>query len=409
MGLFIRLAWRNIWRHRRRTVIVALAIGLTMALMMFYDGLVAGFEESIYTNAIKVLGGNIQIHAAGYSDKAQQTPLLPLENDQAVLQAVQAQPQVVAASLRINTGGLASNYKGAFAVGITGIEPEKEQSANLIAQHVTAGRYLTSTDGDVVFIGKGLADSMEVKVGDRITLAGRASHQQMASRTMTVVGIFDLGMADVEKRTAYISLAEAQDVYSLAGQSTEVVVYLKHIGEEPAVMNTVKSSLPGYEMASWQTNYPDLQNAIQTKGAFMEIFSYIIMLVVGIGILNLLLMAVYERTREIGVLAALGLKPGQISLLFVIEGAFMGLVGVGFGVLLGVLMNAGLDRVGMDFSAFTSMSEYTALITGNVYPTLGLEKLPEHVLVVLFIAILASLYPATEAAQKEPAASLHYV
>jgi ABC-type lipoprotein release transport system permease subunit len=409
MGLFLRLAWRNIWRHRRRTVIVVLAIGLTLAMMMFYDGLVAGFEESIYSNAIKVLGGNIQIHAAGYSDKAQQTPLLPLANDQAVLDAVLKQPQVVAASRRINTGGLASDYKGAFAVGITGIEPEKEQSANLIAQHVSAGRYLNASDKEVLFIGKGLADAMGVTVGDRITLAGRATHNQMASRTMTVIGIFDIGMADVEKRTVYMSLAEAQDIYGLAEQSTEVVVYLKRIGQEPAVMNALKPGLPGYEMASWQTNYPDLQNAIQTKGAFMSMFSYIIMFVVGIGILNLLLMAVYERTREIGVMSALGLRPGQISVLFVLEGAFMGLVGVAFGVLLGVLLNAGLGQVGMDFSAFTSMSEYTALITGKIYPTLGFEKLLEHALVVLFIAILASLYPATEAAQKEPAASLHYV
>ncbi len=409
MGLFIRLAWRNIWRHRRRTVIVVLAIGLTLMMMMFYDGLVAGFEESIYTNAIKVLGGNIQIHAAGYSDKAQQTPLLPLANDQSVLDTALKQPQVVAASRRINTGGLASNFKGAFAVGIIGIEPEKEQSANLIAQHVSAGRYLTAADEDVVFIGKGLADAMGISVGDRITLAGRASHQQMASRTMTVAGIFDLGMADVEKRTVYMSLAEAQDVYGLAGQSTEVVVYLQRIGQEPPVMDALKPGLPGYEMASWQTNYPDLQNAIQTKGAFMNIFSMIIMVVVGIGILNLLLMAVYERTREIGVMAALGLKPGQISLLFVLEGAFMGVVGAAFGILLGVLINAGLGRVGMDFSAFTSMSEYTALITGNMYPTLGLEKLLGHVLVVLIIAVLASLDPAWEASQKEPAVSLHYV
>ena len=409
MRLFLRLAWRNIWRHRRRTVIIVLAIGLTFSLMMFYDGLVAGFEESIYSNAIKVLGGNVQIHATGYSDKAQQTPLLPLANDQTVMDAVLKQPQVVAASRRINTGGLASNRKGAFAVGIIGIEPEKEQAANLIAQHVSAGRYLTAADQDVIFIGKGLADAMEVSIGDRITLAGRAAHQQMRSRTMTVAGIFDIGMPDIEKLTVYTSLAEAQDLYGLAGQSTEVVVYLNRIGTEPALMNTLKPLLPGYEMASWQTNYPELQNAIQTKGSFMNIFSFIIMVIVGIGILNLLLMAVYERTREIGLMAALGLRPGQISILFILEGTMMGLVGIAFGVLLGLLINAGLGRVGMDFSAFTSMSEYTALISGNVYPTLGLEKLVSHVLVVLVIAIVASFYPAIEAANQEPAKSLHYV
>lgn len=409
MRLFLRLAWRNIWRHRRRTVIVVLAIGLTLAMMMMYDGLVAGFEDAIYSNAIKVLGGNIQIHAAGYSDKAQQTPLLPLSNDQAAADAALKQPLVVAASRRINSGGLATNRKGAFAVAITGIEPQKEQAVNLIAQHVIAGRYLEAEDRNDVFIGKGLADAMAVSVGDQITLGSQDIHKQPIKTVLTVVGIFDIGMPDVEKLTVYVSLAEAQTLYGLNGQSTEVVVYMDGIGHEPAVMNALKPVLPGDEMASWQTNYPDLQNAIQTKGAFMNIFSNIIMLVVGIGILNLLLMAVYERTREIGVLGALGLRPGQISVLFVMEGAFMGLVGVAFGVLFGVLINAALGRVGMDFSAFTSMSTYTALITGKVYSTLGLEKLVPHVLVALFIAILASLYPAVEASQKEPAASLHYV
>ena len=100
-GLFLRLAWRNLWRHRRRTVIVVVAIGGTMALMMWYDGLVGGFNEAIYGNAIRVLGGNIQIHAAGYGAEVNQLPLLPLTNDEALVQAAQAQPQVMAATRRM--------------------------------------------------------------------------------------------------------------------------------------------------------------------------------------------------------------------------------------------------------------------------------------------------------------------
>src|SRR6185369_2718868 len=146
--------------------------------------------------------------ANGYRAKADQTPLLPVSDDQAVVQAALAQPQVVAASRRISTGGLASSREGAFPVGITGIEPEQEQAVNLAAQHVVSGRYLQANDGDMIFIGKGLADAMAAKVGERITMTGRGLHQQMRQRTMTVVGIYDLGMADIEKRTIYISLAE---------------------------------------------------------------------------------------------------------------------------------------------------------------------------------------------------------
>ena len=409
MNLYLRLAWRNIWRHRRRTLIVVLSIGLTMWLMMFYDGMIAGFEQAIYGNAIKVLGGNIQIHASGYQAKEGQNPLLPLANDQEAVNAALAQPQVVAASRRINTGGLATSREGAFAVIISGIEPEKELPVNLVAQHVAAGRFLTAGDQDMAYIGQGLATAMGIGLGDRFTLAGRATHEQMRTRTMTVVGIFDVGMADIEKRTVYISLSEAQDLYGLTGQTTEVVVFLKQIGQETAVIDALKPTLSNDEMASWQTNFPELVQTIKTKSTGMNIFGIIMMLIVAIGILNLLLMAVYERTREIGVLGALGLKPGQISILFVLEGILMGLVGLAFGVVLGLLSNYVFSRVGFDFSAFSSMTTYTALISGRIYTTLGLEKLAQRALLVFIFAILASLYPAWEAAQNEPAKSLHYV
>ncbi|MDO8971174.1 MAG: FtsX-like permease family protein, partial [Saprospiraceae bacterium] len=123
----------------------------------------------------------------------------------------------------------------------------------------------------------------------------------------------------------------------------------------------------------------------------------------------LLLMAVYERTREIGVLGALGWKPRQISTLFILEGLMMGGVGIVFGVILGIVLNGLLGQVGFDFSKFSTITEYTALISGRIYPTLGMEKLLLRVITVIVICALASLYPAREAAQNEPAVALHFV
>lgn len=188
---------------------------------------------------------------------------------------------------------------------------------------------------------------------------------------MTVAGIYDLGMADVEKQTVYITLGEAQSLYGLDGQVTEIAVSLKQIGGEPAVMDALRPSLGGAEIASWQTSFPELEQILATKGGAMNIFSAIMMFTVGIGILNLLLMAVYERTREIGILGALGLKPGQISILFLVEGFMMGLVGVAAGVALGLLINGLLGKVGMDFTQFSSLTSYTALISGRIYTTWG--------------------------------------
>jgi len=409
MRLYFRLAWRNIWRHRRRTLIVVLAMGLGLALMMWYDGLVAGFDQAIYGNAIKVLGGNIQVHAEGYRAKADQSPLLPLADDQKVVNAALANPAILAATRRIHTGGLASSREGAFAVGITGIEPEEEVEVNLAAQHVIAGRYLTRDDADMIFIGKGLADAMGVGVGDRVTLTGRSTHQQMARRTMTVAGIYDLGMPDIEKRTIFMSLAEAQFLYGLTGQSTEVAIVLKQLGQEDAVIAALKPGLSGYEIDSYRTNFPELQQALGTKNGVMNIFSVIILMIAAIGILNMLLMAVYERTREIGLLGALGLKPRQISWLFILEGTMIGLVGVAAGVALGLLINGAFKIVGLDYTQFSSITSYMALLGGKVYPSWGVEKLLWRALTVAIISALAAFYPAREAAHREPAEALHYV
>jgi putative ABC transport system permease protein len=409
MMLYLRLAWRNIWRHRRRTVIVVIAMAMSLWLMMFYDGFVAGFNNAIYGNAIKFLGGNIQIHAEGYSENSSKTPMLPLMDDQAAVEAALAQPNVVAASRRIITGGLATTREGAFPVSITGIEPEAEQPVSLPAQNITSGRYLSADDADSVLIGQGLASAMDVQVGDRFTIAGQSTHEQMRQRTVTVVGIYDLGMGEIEKRSVFMSLKEAQDLYGLPDQSTEVVVTLEKLGEEPGVIVKLEKTLPGYEIASWETNFPELKAALATKGKAMDIFGFIIILVAGIGIMNLLMMAVYERTREIGLMGAMGLKPRQISLLFILEGTMMGLVGLAAGIATGIALNALMGTVGFDFTSFSTVTEYAALINERVYPTLGLEKLLSRALPILIISILASLYPAYEASRREPADALHYV
>ena len=409
MNLYLRLAWRNIWRHKRRTIIIVLAMSITLALMMWYDGLINGWTDAIYGNAVKVLGGNIQVHAQGYREEANSNPLLPLADPQAVIKAAEASPLTLAATQRIKTGGLVTSREGAFSVGIIGVEPEKEVKVNIIGQNVKEGRNITSDDLDSVLIGKGLADAMGVKVGDRITMVGSSQHEQMRQRTMTVVGIYDLGLADMEKQDVYISLGEAQTLYGVNG-STEVAIFLNKLGQESSVINLMKPTLPGYEIESFQANYPELASTINTKSGVMNVFSVIIIAIAGVGILNLLLMAVYERTREIGVLGAMGLKPRQISLLFILEGTMIGLVGAAAGIVLGLAINGYLMKVGLDFgSAMTQAASYMALVQGRVYPTLGIERLPMRVSMIVIISALAALIPATEAGRREPAEALHFV
>jgi putative ABC transport system permease protein len=409
MKLYLLLAWRNIWRHKRRTLIVVASIGLSLAMMMMYDGLMVGFNDAIYANAVKILGGNVQVHADGYRMKNGSKPLLELNNDQVILDAARPLPEVDVVSRRINTGGIVTNRTGAFSVTISGVEPEIEQSISLISQNIIAGRDLKATDQDMVLIGQGLADAMEVKVGDRVTMAGSDTHNQTVQRTMTVAGIYDVGLPEIEKRTVYISLDEAGYLFGLNGKATEIVIFLKQLGQEPEVIRKLDKVVPGYEIDSWVKNFPEMSATVERKNGVMDVFGVIILAIAGIGILNMLLMAVFERTREIGVLGALGIKPRQISWMFILEGAMMGIIGLLAGVALGVLINSIFRSVGFDYSEFANMTEYTALIKGRVYSTLGLEKIWQRVATVLIIAVISSLYPARTASMMEPATALHTV
>jgi ABC-type lipoprotein release transport system permease subunit len=304
---------------------------------------------------------------------------------------------------------MVTNREGAFSLSIIGIDPEAEAPVSLIEQNIADGRWLTSDDQDVVLIGRGLADEMILKVGDRITLVGSDINKQNRQRTMTVVGIYDIGVPTNEKNTLYISLGEAQLLYGLGDKSTEVQVNIEQLGNEPVVVNALIPLLSGYEVESWEKNYPELKTTISRKSSVMNVFGVIIIAIAGIGILNLLLMAIYERTREIGLLGAMGLKPRQIATLFILEGTLIGVAGAVAGAVLGVAFNLTFQQIGFDYSSYADLTEYMALITGKIYPTLGVENLFSRMMSVIVISTLAAWIPATEAARREPAEALHYV
>ena len=208
MIMTIKLAWRNMWRNWRRSLIAMVAIVLGLVLLLFFDGFIAGSDQAIYGNAVRLYGGNIQAHEAGYRAKAKRLPILPLADADAdaIVAAATAQPEVVSAAKRIKTAGIVSSPEGAFSVVINAVEPEIEEAYSIQAANVAEGRYLRPGEGDAIFIGRGLADLLELGVGDRVNVLGRSKHEEMRQRTMTIVGIYDLGMRDMEKGTIFMTL-----------------------------------------------------------------------------------------------------------------------------------------------------------------------------------------------------------
>ena len=409
MGRSVKLAWRNMWRNWRRTAIALLAMVLGVVLLLFMDGLIKGSDQAIFGNAVRLYGGNVLVHAPGYREKESRLPLFPLDDPAAVVQAARAQPQVVAAAMRINTSGIVSSRDSTYPVQIIGIEPAVEAPVSIQAKNVGQGRFLQPDDADALFIGKGLADLLHVSAGDRVTLLGRSRNDTMRQRTMNVVGIYDLGMAEAEKGMVFMTLPEAQTLYNLRDQVTEVSVSLQSVGQEKAVVSSLAAALPAYEVDSWETLRPEMRQALDTKMAFTGFFGMVVVFIAAIGILNLMMMAVFERTREMGVLAALGLKARQIMGLFLLEGSLIGVVGALIGVVAAAVLIGLVGRTGLDVSAASGMGEATALLGGRIYPIISPADVISRAVTVTVIAALASLYPAWQASRKEPAEALHHV
>jgi len=226
---------------------------------------------------------------------------------------------------------------------------------------------------------------------------------------MTIIGIYDINLASLERQGLYISLGEAQHLYDLGDNVTEVIIYTEVTGKEDSIVKTLNSSLTGYEITTWKTAIPELSSTVEMKNAVMTGFSIIILGIASIGLFNILLMAIYERTQEIGLLAAIGLKPRQISLLFLYEGIMIGLVGAVVGTIMGFAVTFIIGIYGIDYGFAVDMVDYMALMGTHIYPAFDLNLTLQRAALLAVISSLAALYPAIEASRREPADALHHV
>jgi ABC-type lipoprotein release transport system permease subunit len=250
---------------------------------------------------------------------------------------------------------------------------------------------------------------MGIGVGDRIPLSGKNTNEEMSKRTMTVIGIYDINLPSLERQVVYVSLKAAQDIYGLGNNITEVILFTEVTGKEDPIVEALDASLSGYEVTTWRSAIPELSSTVEMKNAVMTGFSAVILGIAAIGIFNILLMAIYERTKEIGLLGAIGLKPREITVLFLLEGIMIGLVGAAFGAILGFLITSVLGIFGLNYGFAVDMVDYMALMGTHIYPAFDLNLTLQRAGMVALISSIAALYPALEASRREPADALHHV
>lgn len=397
-ALILRLAVRNVLRYRRRTLVVVLAVTVGLWAMLVYAAFSRGWENGVVDSAVRTLTGHAQIHAPGYVADASIDHLLapPAGGLLAALQ----EPDILAWGARIRVPAVVQSERETAGVMLVAIDPASERGLSFISTAVTDGRYLESPADDGILLGRDLAERLNTGLGKRIVLISQAVDGTVAERGVRIVGLFDADRSTTETTYVFTGRAAAADLLGTAARISEVAVTLR----DPATLTTSVARLmmaaPGLDVQPWTTLEPIAQAMVSLGETWIWIFYMLMYIAMAFGLVNTLLMAVMERTREFGLLQALGMGPGLLLRQVLVESLIVLMAGVAVGTALGFATLALLPD-GIDLSGYAAGAEMWGMGT-VVYPTLRASDVATAAVVVTVLGTLASLYPAVRAARRVP-------
>jgi putative ABC transport system permease protein len=407
--LFLRMAWRNVWRNRRRSLLTIAAIALGVAFNVFMRGIGDGFHEQMVDNSVRSSIGHLQIHRAGYQDDPGLNKTLPPPN--LVEQAVRNLPGLQGYSLRVVGDGLASTAENSVGVTIVGIDPVEERTVTTLYRAIVQGEYLSSGTAHQIVIGEHLASNLKAGLGDKVVLLVQAADGSMGADLFRVAGIFRSGSPELDRGMVCLLRHDAQSLFALQARITEIVLLLNSSRSVPAAQKMLKSALAGLpvEVLTWDEVEPFLRQFIEIDDAFFYIIVVIFFVVISIGILNTIMMSIFERVREFGVMMALGAKPQQILKLVMQEAVLLGMTGIIIGSGLGASLTSYFAREGIDLSSWAQGAAALGITSTIVYTKLTTANLIYSNLFVMGVVFLVSLYPAAHAARLYPVKAIRHI
>ena len=414
----LQLAWRNLWRNRRRTFITMAAIAFGYAMLLFVACLMAGLRWQMIQNGTCLVMSQIQVHAPGYyPNRSLQKTLGGRQGTdvRALLATISADRRVSAVAPRVYGYALLSAAHRSAGVELMGVVPEQEPKITTLNTQIAKGSYLTAQLPKGVVIGDKLASTIGIELGSEIVLLTQAADGSMGNDVYSVVGILHTGLDAVDRGLVLMTLASLQDLLHLApARIHEVGIKLNHIDAATNVAASLQvrlgKTLPVRVMA-WPELAPELANYVQFNHGVTVVLFFIFFLVAVIGVMNTMLMAVFERTREFGMLMAVGMRPAQVIGLILTEAAGLGLASLLVGATLGVPLLWYLQVHGLDLGGSSGeVVTVAGIVVGHLW--YGRQDFPAYSQAALGLAataLVSALYPAWRAAQLRPTEAMRKV
>jgi ABC-type lipoprotein release transport system permease subunit len=406
MWLSLRLAWRNLWRHARRTWLTALAMIFSNVLLVFMISLQFGSYDMMINNTLQAFSGHIQVQHRNYNDNPKIRSSIPGVTPLAEkLRSELPNAQIAARGYAF---ALASSEQRSFGVQLAGIEPQFEPSVSTLPGLVGEGRYLQDPVAAEIVIGSVMARNLKVSIGDEITLLGSGRDGSFAAGVVIVTGIFDSGMAELDRGLAQVPLAYLQETFALGNHGHAVVIALDDLALVPVAMAPVQREIAAQtELAAldWETLQPGLKQAIQADFSSAWFMYGVLIILVAFSVMNTQLMSVLERTREFGVIMALGIKPRRLAALVMLETMLMSMIGLWIGVALGAAVAFYFNQVGFYYPGMEEMADKFNL-SARMYPSVTFASMMLGPAVVFAFSMAAALYPSFRLFRLHPVAAM---
>ena len=414
MMLLLTLAVRNLLRNRRRTLITMTGISLGLALMSFSNNISYGSHEEMLRTAVGMMAGHVVVQGPGY--QADPDAEIVVVDSAAVAAAVAAAAPDGVVTRRLYVDGLLVSPSSSTAAALKAVQPTVEALVIDLDDKLVEGEWLAEDDDKGIVLGQALAEGLAVGLGDKVVFMGQPVGDEVASRLFRVRGIFRTGSPEIDAFSAVVPLSAAQELYPAGDPATQVALHLpddRHTAERTRQVAAAVAALPGgadLEVLPWQQAIPDIVEFVELDSAYSDGIWLVLGVIVAMGVVNTVLMSVMERVREFGVMMAVGMRPGRLALMVLLEGLVLGAVSAGVGMALGMLLTWPFMVTGLDLSGEMgeSMEAAGVPISLVLYPAIDVARLALYPFVGIFFALLASLYPAWKVTRLQPVQAIRH-
>jgi len=397
------LAWRNLWRNYRRTLIMLAAITVGVWAMIFMTALMRGMVDDMLHNGIRNLPGEVQIHHPKYRDDPSINNSISLPDDK-LLNALQTK-NIKAWTTRVRVPAVISSERDTRGVTLIGVEPDNELKISFDIDNIIEGRFLTDNDDTGLVIGKKMAERLETGLGKRVVIMSQDPDNNIADRGFRVVGIYKAKIASLEELYVYTGIGTVQTLLKLENKISEIAINGDNYRLVDSWYPTIKNAAgENHETLTWYEVDTYLGSMLDMMDGFILVWVIVIFLALSFGLINTLMMAVFERIREIGLMQALGMRPSMILYQILMESFLLLLIGlvIGNSVAIGTVLSL---QSGIDVSIVAQGMEMMGT-SSMLYPSLELHDVVLANVTVIILGLLTSIIPAWHAARLDPIEAL---